>query len=214
MSCEKLRAGLNIACGSFGNKYYQQVVLVNRSDVKNKLIIVSNTNIYDVYTCAHRLIFELNEPKVGGPPITGYRFTVGENSTSIFGSFNKSDKDNIPQYSHAINIVLAGVTEEIKCIIKQLDQGDYFAAVQYYDGTIEIYGFEYGLSSADYGYDPQNSGGGGVIKLQSLSDALEDEPPFIYGGNPEDFDNNFTDIVYNPNGDFNDDFNDDFNNQD
>lgn len=207
MSCEKLRASLDLSCATLVRKYYQQVVLINRADVEFKQILTSYLDIEGVYTCRHRLTFALYEGK------TGYRFTVGENSTSIVPMFEKNEVDNIPQYRHSVNILVGGVTEEIKCILKQLDLGDYFAAVQFYDGTVEIYGFEMGMTTGGYGYDLQGGGGAVVIKLQSLQDALEDEPPFVYGGDAEDFDNNFADIIFVPQGDFNDDFSDDFFNQ-
>lgn len=207
MSCEKLRQNLDLSCTTLVSKYYQQLVLINRADVEFKQILTSYVDIEGVYTCRHRVIFSLFEGR------TGYRFTVGENSTSIVPMFEKSEVDNIPQYRHSINMIVGGVSEEIKCLLKQLDYADYFAAVQFYDGTVEIYGFEFGMTTSGYGYDLQATGGGTVIKLQSLPDALEDEPPFVYGGDAADFDNNFANIIFVPQGDFNDDFNDDFFNQ-
>jgi len=202
MICEKIKNGLQIDCSPIAKKYYQQAVIVNREDINNKQILTSTSE-----GCRHRVFFDLKEGK------TGYRFSINENSESIFGSFNKQTTDNQPQYSHNVNIVITGVSEATKCLLKQLDLADYFAALQYYDGTVEIFGFEYGLSTSDYGYNPQGGGGGSIIGLKSLSDSLEDEPPFVYGGSPLDFDNNFSDVDFEPKGDFNDDFNDDFNNQ-
>jgi hypothetical protein len=57
-----------------------------------------------------------------------------------------------------------------------------------------------------------NNDGGALIKLSSGQDALEDELPFIYGGENSDFDILFENVVFVPHGDFNDDFNNDFNN--
>lgn len=207
-TCEKLRKGQDNTCISMPKRYYQQAVLVNREDVRNRLILVGETLPDDSYIFRHRVLFDLHQNK------TGYRFTANENCEEIFGKFDKTETNSIPQYSHSVNVVLSGVDEDLKCIIKQLDYGDYFAALQYYDGTVEIFGFEYGLSTTNYGYDPHNNDGGGVLTLKSLSESLEDEPPLIYSGDPSDFDNNFADVIFNPDGDFNDDFNDDFNNQD
>jgi hypothetical protein len=120
--------------------------------------------------------------------------------------------ENVPQYLHSVMVAILGVNQAVKCILKQLDNADYFAAVQLYDGTVEIYGFEFGLTTNNYTFDPMNSDGGALIKLSSSSDALEDEVPYIYGGNPEDFDNLFLNLPFVPHGDFNDDFNNDFNN--
>ena len=211
MSCESLRNGLDLTCGTFAKKYYQQVVLVNRADVQNKRIVTSSLDIDGNYTCRNRVYFNLKEGK------SGFRFSLNENSSSIFANFDKSIVENIPQYLHTVSIVILGVSEQIKCLFTQLDYADYFAAVQFYDGTIEIFGFEFGLTSGNYGYDPHNNNGGSVIKLSSLSDSLEDTPPLNYksteGTEILDFDNNFQDVIFDINGDFNPDFNSDFNNQ-
>jgi len=204
--CDKLRQGFQLDCESLTRKYYQQVVLVNRQDVNNKLIQVALIQ-GDNYTCRHRVSFDLKTGK------TGFRFTGDEKSKVIYPSFDKTDNNGIPQYAHNINIIIAGIQESEKCLIKQLDYGDYFAAIQLYNGLVEIYGFEYGLSTKNYSYNIQSNSGGGILTLSSLADSLEDEPPFIYDGLISDFDNNFSDVIFNPSGDFNDDFNNDFNNQ-
>lgn len=209
MACEKLRTGVDMACGSYQKRYYQQLVLVNRSDLLNKKIVVSSVSIDDVHTCRHRVFFNLKPGK------TGYRFTLGENASSIYGTAEKTIEEGVPQYVHSINMVLLGVDEASKCILSQLDKADYFGALQFYDGTIEIFGFEYGMTTGEYAYDPQNSGGGAIIKLVSLETSLEDELPFIYksatvNGEIADFDANFAVNIFNENGDFNADFNNDF----
>ena len=206
MACEELRSGLDLSCGGIIKNYFQQVILINRADVLNKQILTSTTSIENVYDCRHKVIFNLK------PNLKGFLFKLNENSSSIFGSVEKSLVQGIPQYLHAVSVAILGVSQSVKCVLKQLDYADYFAAVQLYDGTIEIYGFEFGLSSNNYTFDPQNNDGGALIKLSSLSDALEDELPFIYGGYSIDFDNLFENITFTPHGDFNDDFNNDFNN--
>src|SRR5690606_14491773 len=94
------------------------------------------------------------------------------------------------------------------------DLAKYFAAIQYTDGTVEIYGFENGLTTDDYDFDLQNNGGGSFINLISPESGMEDEPPYIYvpltGTANEDFNNLFVDIPDVNIGDFNDDFNNDF----
>lgn len=206
MACEKLRAGLDLSCANIVKNYYQQLVLVNRGDILNKQILTSVTNIDDTYDCRHRVIFNLK------PDLGGVMFRITENSSSIFGSFEKSDVENIPQYNHSVTVAILGVNQAVKCLLKQLDNADYFAALQMYDGTIEIYGLEFGLTTNNYTFDPLNADGGALIRLNSSSEALEDEVPYIYGGNPEDFDNLFLNLPFVPHGDFNDDFNNDFNN--
>lgn len=206
MSCEKLRAGLDLSCGSVVKNYYQQAVLVNRDDVLNKQILTSTVSIDDVYDCRHKVLFNLK------PDLHGFLFSMTENSSTIFGVVEKSTVNGIPQYSHSVTINILGVNQTVKCILKQLDNSDYFVALQMYDGTVEIYGFEFGLTTDNYTYDPQNSGGGAIIKLKSLSEALEDELPFIYEGGNNDFDNLFENVIFTPHGDFNNDFSNDFNN--
>lgn len=211
MSCEQLRQGLNLDCVGVSKKYYQQVVLVNRADILNKRIVTSSIDIEGNYTCRNRVYFNL----IGNR--SGFRFSMNENASSIFATFDKTIVENTPQYNHAVNIVVLGVTEEIKCLFTQLDYSDYFAVAQYYDGTVEVFGFEFGLSTNNYAYDPHNGSGGAVLRLSSLNDSLEDLPPLIYrsteGTDIEDFDNNFQDVIFDINGDFNSDFNNDFNNQ-
>lgn len=206
MSCARLRQDLDVSCQREAKKYNQQVVLINRDDVLNKLVSLSRTLPDGTYVCTHRVAFNLKENA------RGYRFTGNEQGAAMYGSFDKSQVEGIPQYSHTVNILASGVSEAVKCILKQLDSSDYFAALQYRDGKIEIYGFDYGLTTTNYSYNPQNNDGGGILSLRSLPESLEDEPPYMYDGNPEDFDNNFEDVIFNPSGDFNDDFNDDFDN--
>lgn len=206
MSCEKLRNGLNLSCGNIVKNYYQQAVLINREDVLNKQILTSTVSIEDVYECRYKVIFNLK------PDLSGFLFSTTENSSTIFGVVEKSVVNGIPQYKHSVTINILGVSQTVKCTLKQLDYADYFVALQLYDGTVEIFGFEFGMVTDNYTFDPQNSGGGSVIKLISQSDALEDELPFIYEGDSSDFDNLFTNVVFVPHGDFNDDFNNDFNN--
>lgn len=212
MVCEKIRSGIDMACTAYPRRYFQQAVLVNRSDIEEKAILTSYVNIDDEYHCRHRVLFKLFDG------LSGFRFKLGENASSIYGTAEKSIENGIPQYAHSVNIAVLGVSEASKCVLGQMDYSDYFVALQLYDGTVEIFGFEYGLTTEDYTYDPQNSGGGAVLKLASFEDSLEDELPFIYrsgteGGENADFDNLFLNNEFNVTGDFNDDFNDDYNNQ-
>jgi len=212
MTCQKLRQGQNNDCPPRNNKYYQQVVLVNRDDLLNKRVLLSNVSLEDEYTCRHRVLFNLMESK------TGYRFSINENASSIFANSEKTVQEGIAQYLHNVTIIVSGVDEQTECLLEQLDNGDYFAALQFYDGTVKIFGFEFGLSTSGYTYDPMNGGGGSVIQLKSLPDSLENYHPFVYissvdGNEIADFDNNFSDIPFFENGDFNNDFNNDFDNE-
>lgn len=205
MSCEKLRNGLKI-CDSGVKNYEQSVVLINRADVLNSQILTSTVDVNDNYNCRYGIAFNLK------PNLKGFSYSITENSDVIFGTYEMSRKENIPQYKHSVTLPIVGTSQSIKCILKQIDNSDYFAALRLKDGTIEIYGFEFGLTNDTYNYDVQNSDGGAILKLTSNSESFEDELPFIYLGNSIDFDNLFLDLPFVPRGDFNDDFNNDFNN--
>lgn len=206
MICEKLIGGQDIRCNTFFRKYYQQVILFNRSDLLEFQKLDTYTDITDVTHRRHAIRFRL------APGATGYLFASSDKGESVTASFTKQVKEGIPQYSHKVTVPLMGVSEEVKCILKEIDNSDLIAAVKYLDNTIEIYGFDFGLVS-DYGYEPQANAGGAVIELNS--DSLEDDPPRVYlsgtGGDPlEDWDNLFSNNPALPAGDFNDDFNNDY----
>src|SRR5690606_1830493 len=110
-------------------------------------------------------------------------------------------------YDHKIEIAVVGVDENSKTMLKQLDFSDYFGALQFKDGTIEIFGFNYGLKTDPYNYTPQGIGGA-VISLVSKYE--EYDPPYVYAGDSIDFDNLFANIPSFLGGDFNNDFNNDF----
>lgn len=209
MNCIKLRSEINNSCVNVVRKYFQQLVLINKEDVESFLIQRPYSDLNDEYYCRYRLAFRLREGK------SGLRFTAPEHGNNILGFYTKETKENIPQYKHSVQLPLIGVDEKTKCVLDQLDMAQYFAAIQFYDGTVEIYGFEFGLISEDYEYNPVNNNGGAIITLSSDDDALEDERPYVYASGIEgqesiDFDNNFVDNPELPQGDFNNDFSNDF----
>lgn len=209
MSCIKLRSEINNSCKTISRKYFQQVVLINKDDVQSFLIATPYSNINDEFFCRYRIAFKLKEGK------KGFRFTSPEAGNSIFGFYNKTLKENIPQYNHSVQLSVFGIDEKTKCVLDQLDMAQYFAALQFYDGTVEVYGFEFGLKTEDYEYNPANNSGGTLLVLSSDEDALEDERPYVYvsgidGNENNDFNNNFEDNPELPTGDFNNDFSDDF----
>lgn len=209
MSCIKLRENLDNSCQEVFQKYFQQIVLVNKDDVDAFLIQTPYSNINDEFFCRYRLSFKLKEGK------SGFRITNNENGNNVFGFYKKTIKENIPQYHHSIQMLMIGIDEKTKCLLDQLDMAQYFAAIQFYDGTVEVYGYEFGLKTEDYEYNPANNNGGSLITISSPDDALEDERPYVYisgidGQESQDFDNNFADNPDLPEGDFNDDFSNDF----
>ena len=62
----------------------------------------------------------------------------------------------------------------------KLDHGRFVVALQLTDGTVEIYGWENGLSTADYTFDLVEGGGGSLIVLQSDDTAQESMLPLVY----------------------------------
>lgn len=194
MICKNLMRGQDLSCIFPFRKYFQQIVLVNRGDVSEVA--------YDVGPNNHSIVFNL----VDGA--TGYRYRGNENVSNYSASFSKSEQRGQPLYTHSVSMPVAGVSVETKLILKELDLADYFAGIQFGDGTVEIYGFENGLTTGDYDYSAQNGLGGIVLNLSSRYP--EDDPPFNYGGPGSDFDDLFADIPALLGGDFNDDFSNDF----
>jgi len=196
MGCINLINGLDVSCKKVG-RYYQNAVLMNLSE-KNQVAIYSNAS-------ENSVMFNLKEGS------TGYLFQCSEKLDFISGTFSKSEEDGNPVYNHSVKIIISGINESDKATLKQIDSSNLFAALQYNDGMVEIFGFESGLRSNSYTYDANGGIGGAVITLASKFS--EYDPPYIYktiGNVGEDFDNLFANIPDFLVGDFDDDFNADF----
>lgn len=208
MSCVKLNTGQDGMCKTYSKRLWQQVVLINKADVLEHNILLPKDDMLG-YDCRYRIAFRLNEDT------SGFKYASTEKMRVVTSEFSKNLREGFPEYTHSLTLPIYGSTEEAKCVLNQLDNGDYFGAVRYYDGTVEIIGFDNGLTTDDYTFNVLNSGLS-VITLRS--NAPEDNMPYIYynsnGTESQDFDNNFVDVPEFLLGDFNDDFNDDFNNQD
>ena len=196
MGCVELLKGFDLTCEPLFRKYYQNVILINKSDVDQVRIITTNDQ--------HRIQFNLLAGK------SGKLFIINETSSLLNASFSKSTNKGITEYNHNVDIVVAGTSENVKTLLKQIDNGKYFAAIQFRNGDVEIYGFENGLESQDYDYQAQSSLGGAVITLSSKFD--EYDVPYLYHSNSidNDFNELFTDLPGFLSGDFNNDFSDDF----
>lgn len=207
MSCINLYMGQDYACKTPYKKYYQQVRLINKDDVLS-YVLNGAVTLQDYLKIKNRVRFSLKEGKYG------FLFRAPENGTNYFATFSKETEDNIPQYLHNVQVPIFGAEEETKSLLKTLDNGRYFAAIQFMDGTVEIYGFHNGLTTDDYDFDLQGGGGASFINLVSKENGLEDDPPYVYvpltGTAGEHFDTGFRDIPVVELGDFNDDFNSDF----
>jgi hypothetical protein len=186
-TCAKLNTGLDLSCQAPNGKYFQQAVIINKVDIET----ITYTPPVPPSTCAYTVHFELK------PGTTGYRVAGIEAGSSFFGSFDKTRSDaGYPQYTHNVQILVGGVSEEVKCFLSSLDKGSYVVAMQFTDGTVEIYGLANGMSTGDYTYDVQGGNGTSLIVLSSLDTSPENFLPQIYVSSPEgtetaDFDSAF-----------------------
>ena len=187
--CARLANGQDTACVTLKRRYFQQAVVINKSDIDSTTVVISKTD-YEAETlvCAYTVEFDL---KAG---TTGYRFAGSENGSSYFGRFNKTTSDlGLVDYQHEVQMLVVGADEESKCILEGLDKGSYVVALQFTDGTVEIYGMQNGLSTGDYTYSVQENGGGTAIVLQSSENTPEGYLPLVYksgtvDGESADFD--------------------------
>lgn len=186
--CGRLVNGLDLGCIAPVRKVYQQAVIINKADIDTFTI---NTPSEADPTCNYNVEFTLK------PGTQGYRIVGAEGGSSFYGSFDKSRGDlGFTEYIHNVGILIAGVTEEVKCILEALDKGSFIVALQWKDGTVEIYGMVNGVSTGDYSFNPQDGGGGAQVVLSSSEDAPESTLPLIYvsavpGQENDDFDDAF-----------------------
>lgn len=194
--CAKLYASQDSVCEPIKRRYFQQAVVINKSDIDSSTVVISKTDPEAVTpTCAYNVKFSLKPGK------TGFTFKGPQNGSNYFGAFDKTTSDlGFNQYAHRVSILIVGASEEAKCILESLDKGSYVVALQFTDGTVEIYGMENGLSTGDYTYDVQAGGGGSAIELASKDVTPENYLPLIYkslvpGSETEDFDSAFENIA-------------------
>lgn len=191
-ACGKILNGQDNSCPtSIQRKYYQQAVVMNRTDIDYATAVKTLPTADE---CNYNVQFSLKEGT------TGYRFSAAESGSSIKGFFDKSRSNlgNV-QYNHQVQLLIMSILEESKCILSGLDLGNFVVALQN-GNTIEIFGFYNGLTTADYTYDVAEGGGGTAIVLSSLEDNLEALLPLVYvsetpGGEVADFDANFANLA-------------------
>jgi hypothetical protein len=188
--CGTLKNGQDASCVAPARRFYQQAVIINKSDIDTTTVVLAVPNAESV-ECEYSVQFSLKEGK------TGLRFTGPESGSSYKGYFDKTLSDlGFTQYKHNAQILIVGSTEEAKCILDSLSKGKYVVVYQFTDGTVEVYGFENGLTTGDFTYDVQEGGGGTAVILSSLDTAPENYVPLVYkslveGGENADFDSNF-----------------------
>ena len=185
--CARLLVGQESACVPLKRKYFQQAVVINKADIET--MSVTRTDFDSpTPTCNYKVKFTLKDGK------TGFRFTGPENGNSFFGRFNKTTSDlGFASYTHEVQMLIVGADEASKCILESFDKGSYIVALQFSDGTVEIYGQENGLSTGDYTYSVAENGGGSLVILNSNEQTPESYLPLIYesavpGSETEDFD--------------------------
>ena len=188
--CAELTGSIDLSCvRSIPKKYFQEAVIINLSDIDR--VASGDPDFGTAPSCAYSVEMVLEAGK------KGVQIKLPETGSSIKGFYAKSKTDNgFVQYLHQVQILVVGASEETKCILDKLDRGRYVVAVQLTDGTVEIYGWDNGLTTADYTYDIQEGGGGSLIVLQSDETAQEATLPLVYvsqtpGQENEDFNAQF-----------------------
>lgn len=184
--CGVLKSGQDLSCKSVISRFYQQIVIINYSDIDTKTINTESVGV----TCNHNVAFTLKTGK------EGFRFSLSENGTAVSGTFEKASNDfGYATFKHIVNMALAGADEATKCTLEGLSKGRFVVALQFGD-IVEIYGIEQGLSAGDFTADPQGNSGFIALTLESSENALESKVPLVYksaeaGSEVEDFDANF-----------------------
>lgn len=157
----------------FARKYHQEAVVLNFNDIDKAASVLGNIA---GPTCDYTVQMVLKALKKGS------QIKASDNGSSIKGFYAKSKTDpgGYVQYLHQVQLMILGADTATRCILDKLDHGRYVVAVQLTDGTVEIYGWENGLSTADYTWDITEGGGGSLIVLQSDEDAQESMIPLVY----------------------------------
>ena len=189
--CAELDGVVDLSCiRTLVKKYFQEIVIINFNDIDRTASEINQ----DGALCDYSVSMVLKAGK------KGVMLKLPENGNTIRGSYAKSTSDlGFIQYLQTVQILIAGVTKEIKCILDKLDRGRYVVAAQLADGTVEIYGYENGLTTGDYTFDLVEGGGGAKIPLQSKDAEQESMLPLIYkpavpGSENADFNEQFSQI--------------------
>lgn len=187
--CAELTEGYDLSCKrNFPKGYYQEAVFINFNDADKAASVLGNLA---GATCDYTLQMLLKATK------SGVRIKLPDNGSTMKAFFDKKTNDKgIVEYIHKMQILAMGVDAATKCKLDKLDHGLYIVAVQSKDDTVEILGWENGISTGDYTYDVTDGGGGGIIPLQSKETQAESMLPLVYkpqtGGNAvADFDSLF-----------------------
>mgnify|MGYP003582858913 CR=1 FL=1 len=195
--CAEITGEVDLSCvRTLPKKYFQEVVVINFNDIDRAASTVNATDA----SCDYSVSLVLKEGK------KGVMIKLPESGGTIKGTYAKTTSDlGFPQYQHVVNILLAGITAEIKCKLDKLDRGKYVIATQLADGTVEIWGYENGLGTGDYTWDIVEGGGATVIPMQSREGEEESMISLLYkaavpGGENADFNEQFAQPAANGTG--------------
>ncbi|CAA7195452.1 hypothetical protein [Chryseobacterium potabilaquae] len=187
--CAELTGAIDLSCvRNIPKGYFQEAVIINFNDIDRTASVPGNL---DGATCDYTIQMILTSLK------KGIQVKLPENGSTIKGSYDKSTNDQgFVEYLHKVQIMVVGASSETKCKLDKLDHGRYVIALQLRDGTVEVYGWENGLTTGDYTYDIVEGGGGAIIPLQSKDNEKESMIPLVYkpqtGGDPNaDFNEQF-----------------------
>lgn len=171
--CVELTGAIDNSCiRSTPKKYLQEAVIINFNDIDKENSVVGGVGSL---ACDYTVQMVLKDGK------KGVKVRLPDTGNSIKGYVNKSKAENgWIQYLHQIQLLLLGASAEAKCTMDKLDHGLYAVALQQSNGTVEIFGYDEGLSTADYTSDITVGGGGNLVVLQSSEDAQESMLPLIY----------------------------------
>jgi hypothetical protein len=191
--CATLKNGKDLSCIRPTSKYFQEICLINFNDIDKTTVVAPWTANYNVgNTCKYSGEFSLLTGK------TGYKFKFPDKGSAIFASMSvATDANGYSIFTHHINALLASITEADKCVLDALSKGLVVAAIQFQDGTVEIYGLRYGLKMDDTTIDPANNGGVTPVVLSSREGAEESHLALVYSSSDPtaDFDACFENIA-------------------
>lgn len=189
ITCSEFKEGFDLSCvRGLPKKYKQEAVVININDIDRATSTVGDTT---GGTCDYTVQMVLKQSK------KGVLIRLPETGNAIKGFTAKSKSDNgFIEYLHQVQILVVGADKDTKCKLDKLDHGRYVVALQLIDGTIEIYGWENGITTGDYTFDIVEGGGGSLIVLQSEDNAKESMLPLVYkpqsnGNANADFDSLF-----------------------
>lgn len=194
--CGKLYNGQLNDCPDLVKGYIQEIKIANFEDVE--LIEIEDT--CDTANGNYNAKVTLKEGT------KAFAFSSVARGSSIRGWVNFDVDDNqMPFFRHHVQIVLTGVTEEGKCILRGLASGLFvaFTRLRKYETpetgivpAIEVFGLGNGLVAQPFDFNISETGGVAVIELASAEGFEESGPGYIYsaavaGGEIADWDSDF-----------------------